>query len=533
MKILVKISMLVLGGLFLFFASCQEDILKEEPPGAPNVDDFYKTDKQLDLALNGVYQFSWDGGLFKDARYLQQQDETTDIIKKNAVDGFSYRDNWTWDRTTKAFSELWNLAYGTINSCNYIIAALSEENRNKEDVNISDAKAQQIGAETRFWRAFLYKKLVDRFGGVPLHKEPTKGLKGLNKPRKSEDECYTFIEEELNKAIDLFGDELDVGNYEGGRVTLAAAQGLLARVHAQQNNWEKARDYADAAISHDKVKLQPDYSLIWHPDHEAHGEHILASNHVKGGSTSNLPNHQAYICPVYGYSHPDFGAIDFALNEDQKAHMFWVDKDFYESTPETYRKKHTMRNWMPYYIKGGEYQDDSVFFDNFGPCTVKRHILDESKTRRYVSVDEKLMRASEMYLIKAEAENELNGPTQVACDAINMVRARARGDHLDGEQTPHSVLPDINPEDVNKDQFRDSVITEFARELILEGKFRSILRRHDMYTSGKWTDDHTQGNREDYREYFPIPYEELDRNPNLTQNEGYAGRKEPEGDYEE
>jgi hypothetical protein len=152
---------------------------------------------------------------------------------------------------------------------------------------------------------------------------------------------------------------------------------------------------------------------------------------------------------------------------------------------------------------------------------VKRHVLMPDNLNRYVEVDEKLIRASEIYLILAEAENELNGVTQTACNAINAVRGRARGDNVQGAQTPQSVLPDINPGDVTPDQFRDTVITEFARELIAEGKFRMVLRRHDRFTTGKWTDTEAAGNREDYKALYPIPIMEMDRNENLEQNPGY------------
>ena len=522
MKILIKISSLLLLGAFLFLISCEEDVLKEEPPGAPSIDDFYKNDAQIQTALNGLYEDLWDPP-FKDNMNQMFGDQPTDIIRKNSYQSLTYRDIWTWDRSTRELSDIWNNCYSTVNKANYLLANLTEEKLNREGVTISQDVAQQVEAEARFMRAFYYYYLVKMFGGVPLHKEPTTSVEGVYKERSSQADCYAFIEQDLKEAETLFGQSLNVSNFQINRATVASAQALLARVYANQNKWSQAKDYAQKTLAHDYVELMDDYSLLWHPDHETHGEFIFATNHVVGGSTSNLPNHQAFIVPVYGFTSEQFGTIDFAINEDSKAHMFFVSKEFYNSTPETYRKKHTMRDWMPYYIKEGVYYEDTVNFPpEFGPCMVKRHVLMPDNLNRYVEVDEKLIRASEIYLILAEAENELNGVTQTACDAINAVRGRARGDNIQGTQTPQSVLPDINPGDVTPDQFRDTVITEFARELIAEGKFRMVLRRHNMFTTGKWTDTEAAGNREDYKALYPIPIDEMDRNENLEQNPGYT-----------
>jgi hypothetical protein len=72
---------------------------------------------------------------------------------------------------------------------------------------------------------------------------------------------------------------------------------------------------------------------------------------------------------------------------------------------------------------------------------------------------------------------------------------------------------------LNQSQFRDSVLAEEAREFVGQSWRRGELLRHGMFI----TQAQSRGiNAEDYRKLYPIPAEELARNPNLDQNKGYT-----------
>jgi hypothetical protein len=74
-----------------------------------------------------------------------------------------------------------------------------------------------------------------------------------------------------------------------------------------------------------------------------------------------------------------------------------------------------------------------------------------------------------MYLIAAEAENELNGPAN-AYQYINQIRRRAKVD----KNNPLHV-PDLAG--LTKDQFRNAVIMERKWELHLEGSTWYDMKR--------------------------------------------------------
>jgi hypothetical protein len=94
-----------------------------------------------------------------------------------------------------------------------------------------------------------------------------------------------------------------------------------------------------------------------------------------------------------------------------------------------------------------------------------------------------IFRYAEVLLIYAEASNEINGPNQLAINALNLLRSRARNTNIGGihrDILPRSLtlqrstgLVDLtlsNPLVSNPSAFRDYIILERSRELSAEGK---------------------------------------------------------------
>ena len=92
------------------------------------------------------------------------------------------------------------------------------------------AKFNHWLGEAYFCRAFMYFAMVRSYGGVPIVNTTESYVnlseEELKKPRNTEEECYDFIGEDLDKAYELMGpDELN-----GGRVNKYIAAGMKARV---------------------------------------------------------------------------------------------------------------------------------------------------------------------------------------------------------------------------------------------------------------------------------------------------------------
>ena len=113
------------------------------------------------------------------------------------------------------------------------------------------------------------------------------------------------------------------------------------------------------------------------------------------------------------------------------------------------------------------------------------------------------LRLGEMYLIKAEALNEL-GMTAEAVDLVNMIRARV----FDPAQP---IAP------ASQTEAREAILNERLFEMFWEGSRRQDLIRHGLFNDA-WE---FKPASDPYRILGPVPQVQIDANPNLTQNPGY------------
>jgi hypothetical protein len=115
-----------------------------------------------------------------------------------------------------------------------------------------------------------------------------------------------------------------------------------------------------------------------------------------------------------------------------------------------------------------------------------------------------LLRLADIILLQAEAKNELNDLVGATLD-LNTIRRRA-------------LLVDTKA--TSQEQLRDSIANERRLELAFEGH-----RWLDLKRSGKAVEKlnnlSLNYNMTTEKLLFPIPQNELDRNPKLTQNPGY------------
>ncbi len=142
------------------------------------------------------------------------------------------------------------------------------------------------------------------------------------------------------------------------------------------------------------------------------------------------------------------------------------------------------------------------------------------KSKNFTPINFPILRYSDVLLMLAEAENYLNGPTELAYECINAVRKRAQIAELKG---------------LDKDSFFEAVKKERAMELSFEalrrwdlirwGDFLSYMADMKNYVkSSDWNDNHKYAesyyNVTSAYNYFPIPDLENGANP-MKQNPGW------------
>ena len=152
------------------------------------------------------------------------------------------------------------------------------------------------------------------------------------------------------------------------------------------------------------------------------------------------------------------------------------------------------------------------------PVVIKYYQIDQATGFLKTGLNTTILRYSDILLTYAEAVNEhLGAATPEAYEALNKVRRRARAVGTPSEQ-PEAVYPDIAAGSLNKEQFRDIILLERAREFIGEGERRNDLNRHGKFLS---TAVARGKNAPAGYELFPIHFSHIIQNPLIIQNDPY------------
>ncbi|MBX3256607.1 MAG: RagB/SusD family nutrient uptake outer membrane protein [Chitinophagaceae bacterium] len=488
----------------MFLAGC-----KLEPTIYSNsaTDKYYSNESEANLGLNGVYQMYWN--IYKPGYWHTMSDYTAGVSINMGATATAYS---AWDFTVDGQDELlmWSSIFNAINRANTLLDGL------EKSTLITDAAKARFNGQARFLRALGYFELVKLWGGVPLHIKGTASLADVNLPRSSEAEVYKQIETDLTTAATELSpfNETDQSN---GRVTSLACLAVLADIYAQQGKWAEAAATAKQVIDAGYFQLLPDFHDIYRPGPSLNKEEIFSIVKAHQAGDVDATNKEVRWFVPSRSTLSDGTAIAFFAPPFNGPNSQVV-PDFFNSTPDTYRKYWTMRKEMPYYYVLGDYNNvhmTPVPLPN--PLYVKFMYVNLTDGLLDRGVNMVIYRLAYMKLLYAEALNEANsGPTAEAYDAVNEIRRRARAVGTANEQ-PAGILPDLAG--LSQGAFRDSVLIEFKREFANENKYRSVLLRHNLLVSDAIERGVTAA--KEYKKYFAIPSDELARNPNLTQNEGY------------
>ncbi|MEN8125824.1 MAG: RagB/SusD family nutrient uptake outer membrane protein [Bacteroidota bacterium] len=489
----IKLNKLIKTYLYLLLiiviSSCNDD-LKEELEG--DLSEATLTSEQDAIALvdgvyNGLLAGGWDYYGYGDM--ARATDGVTDIFKLEPEDNL---ETYRWGNEDIALN-IWSAIYPVINRANWALKLIDQ--MDDEAFGKIETKNRLLG-EAAFLRGLTYFDLVGVFGGVPLKLEPTSNdSPGL--PRSSKDDCYIQIEKDLNTAIA----NLPESNGSPGRATKGAAYGILAKVQLRQGKWEEAGKNIDNLINLGKYDLYTEgsYLELFFESNRLDNEFIFSVLSM-GEQYSVASNHHIKAFTPWAY---DTGwwtvglppSLYNSIEEgDERLEVY-----FDEFSPYWGGNNSAIEKWGFAIIrKFGHYNRDLTApgtgyaaYDNYGNSQLGVPIL------RYADV----------LLLKADIENELNGPNSVAYMAINQVRNRAG-------------LSDL-PEGLSKTEFRDAILKERAIELAAEGHRKDDLIRHNIFESTMTTYLEEQGHpvvvTPDHQ-LLPIPRTELNLNPNMDPN---------------
>jgi hypothetical protein len=472
--------------------SC-EDFLDLDPISEETSGNAYETGSQIEAALVGAYEsfqsseyYVWDFVLFQDVR------------SDNAYAGgdnpeiFQIENLEIGPAHTRIFTN-WSNIFNAISKANLVLERVD----GIQDPSLTAERREEIKGEAHFLRAYHYFTLVKLYGGVPILLDPTTSAnpEAVRVPRSSVDEVYNLILDDLSTAAsllpDTYGNDASVNK---ARATAGAAHALAAKVNAQkpeadyQAVLDHIQDVEDSEANYQLI----DYNQLFSGNNYNNAESILEVQYL-GANEGNFGPQLLLPPSISGDSWRKFvtpsvdivNAFDEEGDEVRKnasilfEEVQWVD-EFWGNSP---------GSSIPF---GYKWKNASGF---------------ASSDNTY------LLRFGDIVLLKAEALNELDRLGE-AITEVNRIRSRVD-------------LPDLTPEQSSsKEVMRNTILKERRLELFLEGHRWDDLARHDRLISTMnnlveidlRTGSPVNYNMTEAKTLLPIPQQEMDRNPNLTQN---------------
>ncbi|UOE47450.1 RagB/SusD family nutrient uptake outer membrane protein [Mucilaginibacter sp. SMC90] len=395
--------------------------------------------------------------------------------------------NWTSNLTTFA-SDIWGPAYASIRDANGVI-------ENIDNVSTADATKKLYKAEARVLRAQAYAFLYSYFGPVPLRTSTTQPG---DLARASDQDIKTFIETEITQSLADLPDPGKEASF--GRLNKGNANGILAKFYLNTKQWQKAADASQAIISFGYYALYPVYADMYRTENEQNKEMLLV---LPCRNETNYSNwYQCGALPVGYKSSPQFPNYTYKSTMSIFATNYRLRTAFVSSYAAADKRLATI---CTSFINNSNVTVDLLPNDN-ARCF---KYWDNSQVGNNGGADVPIIRYADILLTRAEALNELNGPTADAFALINQVRTRAG-------------IPELSLTDAGtKDAFRDAILRERGWEFVGEGKRREDLIRQGKFLSLATARGISATNVTNVKLLFPIPQTEIDANKLCVQNPGY------------
>ncbi|MEM8598594.1 MAG: RagB/SusD family nutrient uptake outer membrane protein [Bacteroidota bacterium] len=509
----------------LLLGGCTD--LGEEISSAVEADNFFQTEAEVTAALVPVYAqlraMLW-------AYHNLSQVTSDETIVPTRGEDWADGGRWlsmhrhNWDANLVDLNDAWVAAYTGVARANALLL-------NLESIEL-DNKAD-IVAEIRALRAFYYYQLLDFFGGVPIvGDEEGEFLVDPDNPPPSASraDVYNFVVNELEAAGAALPDEAAVY----GRMTKGAADAMLANLFinaavfqndansistsgynscASAGTCQAAIDAVNRILNSGAgYTLLDDWASNFTPDNVQSSEHLFVVQHnTEAGLGMSFPMRYLHYNQITPSPWNGFSTISETYNafsdDDLRKDVFLVGQQVNLQTGEEVNDRNN--NPLVFTPECGDINNTSE-----GACVrVAKFPPDLSFTDgNGHSNDYAFFRLAEMYLIRAEANNEL-GNLDAAIQDINMLRQRV-WDPEGGTSLDDFLL---DAADFSQATLRDRILDERLYELMYEAKRRQDLVRWGQYDD-EWQYKEASG---DFRVLFPVPQLQIDANPFITQNIGY------------
>lgn len=446
--------------LLLFTLGACDDFLTQLPETAIPEDMAMDDLVSAEETVIGIYSCFKNPNLYS-GTLVQAPDIQADLVQ--AAIGYSNRFGdfyrWTVTPNDDVLLNVYGGLYEIIARCNFFFDHV-ETVRAGLKTEAEKALMDKYEADAGFMRALAYSDLIRTFCeayepataehalGVPLYLHYREGNGStVKKPRASLQASYEQVLNDLDRSEKL---SARVGN-DAMYVTQGAIAALKARVYLYMQNWEKAEEYAtdviEAEINGERVYRLADvntniqapdglvtneYAALWKYDSASEIIFKISfSTNDMGGSLGTL-----FMGVTGGLYNPNYVPAQwlvesYSANDARKGIFF--------------SRMNTIQNGSQYVIM--KYPGNPV--------------IDGSAGKYYTNMP-KVLRLSEIYLIRAEARAMQQNTTGANQDLTTLRRAR---------------IDEYGSASHSQDKLMEEIRNERAKELCIEGFRLADLKR--------------------------------------------------------
>ncbi len=384
-----------------------------------------------------------------------------------------------------------NQLFTGIEFSNICIANIPKMDMYNNGTEQEKKQLRRMYGEALTLRAQYYFQAIVNWGDLPAHFRPASELASSDPfpVRTDRDTIYNRLLADLKIAADLvpWRNELAaIGDPMDERITKGTVKGLRAKIalfrggYALRSDgnmkrnadyltyYQIAKDECNEIMSSNQHALNPSFIALWkdqvneHDVADPQGELMFQASGIggvaaadtklayyNGPTVNNLGNKSINVLPTYFYA---FDSTD--LRRDVTCAVYNVAADGVTKIGQAITA-----------ICDGKYRRDWITNPSYAP----------TNAIQYFGLKWQILRYSDVLLMYAEAENELNGPTATAYNAVNQVRRRGYGKAIGTADATVDL-----PSGLSKSTFFDAIVKERSLELGGEGVRKFDLIRWNL-----------------------------------------------------
>lgn len=487
-----KLTLLLTAGFMLGLGSCKK-FLDQQPITAVGPEMVFKDVETTRAALLGVYkQLAGDDGYgLKISLYFGVGEDLTQGPAGAADAGRRDFPLYATQPSNGQMQGPYYQLFRGIQYANECIVNIPKMGIYSSGSDQQKKQLQRMLGEAMTLRAQFYFEAIRNWGDLPAHFEAAEDLatKDPYPSRTDRDILYDRILEDLKTAADMVpwrNEVASIGDAQDERITKGAVKGLRARIALfragfslrqdgtmkrganYQTYYQIARQETNDIINSGQHSLNPSFKDLWKTQvggrvvADPHGELMFqvtafgrtAAADAKVGFNSGprvldlasgtglTGTPSVFVLPTYFYLFDSTDTrrdVSIAPYEDSLA----------ADGVTFYKRGQAITN-----ITDGKYRRDWL----------NPPIPRGTYANNYTGFKWQILRYADILLMFAEAENELNGPTGAAYNALNAVRRRG-----------FNNAPNVDLSGLSKEDFFKALVRERALELGGEG-----IRKFDL-----------------------------------------------------